>query len=60
MPTLRPDARDLLARHLYVTSDPASEYAARNWDDPTITGDWRNHWYDRADTILNLITEKKP
>ncbi|MET0416652.1 MAG: hypothetical protein ABW022_11595 [Actinoplanes sp.] len=58
MAKLLPDARLRLARHLFISANTASSWAERHWD---FGGDQhvnRQPWLEKADTILNLITEE--
>lgn len=60
MRVLRPDATERLARHLFVTSEPAAEWAAVRWDDAAgKQAPNKQYWRDKANAVIALITEEK-
>jgi len=50
------DARDRLARHLFIAATGGGQLAAHEWDGNTISEYTRNHWLGCADAALAVIT----
>ncbi|MEU0078482.1 hypothetical protein ABZY58_11350 [Micromonospora tulbaghiae] len=56
---LSKDARERLARHLYIEGCALEDVAAKRWDAGTVAAERVNHYLAAADRLLAVITGKE-